>query len=155
MLAPPLKGELIDFDFYRDIGLVSIRPTLPVRPALISAPDQPLVAQTTVFSVGCDNGGQPHVERSRITRLNRYTGPPNVEVSGAPTSGRSGGGLFAANGSLIGVCNAANEAENEGIYASLATIHWQLSQVGLDRLIPAPAQPAAAIAAAPAPVRNP
>lgn len=56
--------------------------------------------------------------------------------------------MFAADGSLIGVCNAANEAENEGIYASLPTIHWQLNQVGLQRLIPAPQQPVTAIAAA-------
>lgn len=133
----PLVGQLVDFDFYRDIALVSFRPELPVQPVPVSAADPPLDVQSTVFSIGCDNGGQPRIERSRVTRLNRYTGPPNVEVSGTPAGGRSGGGLFTADGRLVGVCNAANEPENEGIFASLATVHWQLEQVGLARLIPA------------------
>ncbi len=136
----PLEGELVDFDFYRDVAVVSVQPKLPVRPVPIASLDQAGDVATNVFSVGCDNGGQPSIERSRITRLNRYTGPPNVEVSGAPSGGRSGGGLFSVDGALIGVCNAANEPENEGIYAALPTVHWQLAQVGLERLVP-PANP--------------
>ncbi|MFO0905468.1 MAG: trypsin-like peptidase domain-containing protein [Pirellulales bacterium] len=132
----PLVGELIDFDFYRDVAVVSIQPKLAVRPAPIASLDQAGEASSAVFSIGCNNGGQPSIERSRITRINRYKGPPNVEVSGAPAGGRSGGGLFSADGALIGVCNASNEPENEGIYAALATVHWQLDQVGLARLIP-------------------
>ncbi|MFO0820887.1 MAG: thioredoxin domain-containing protein [Pirellulales bacterium] len=150
----PIRGELVDFDFYRDIGLVSIRPNLPVKPVPVAAAQPGIEPQSAVFSVGCDNGGQPRLERSKVTRLNRYTGPENVEVSGAPTNGRSGGGLFNAEGALVGVCNASNEPENEGIYAALSTIHWQLGQVGLARLIPGPAAPSAPLApsAPPAPI---
>ena len=41
-----------------------------------------------------------------------------------------GGGLFTETGLLIGVCNAADEKGNEGLYAALASVHWQLDQIG-------------------------
>ncbi|MFT5524108.1 MAG: hypothetical protein ACI9HK_002059, partial [Pirellulaceae bacterium] len=76
----------------------------------------------------------PTLERGQITTVNRYLGPPNIEVSGRPEIGRSGGGLFTNDGLLIGVCNCADEADNEGLYASLPIVHWQLAQVGMQRL---------------------
>jgi hypothetical protein len=45
--------------------------------------------------------------------------------------GRSGGGLFAIDGTLIGVCNAADPADNEGLFAALPSIHDQLDETGL------------------------
>jgi hypothetical protein len=45
--------------------------------------------------------------------------------------GRSGGGLFAIDGTLIGVCNAADPADNEGLFAALPAIHEQLDEAGL------------------------
>jgi hypothetical protein len=41
---------------------------------------------------------------------------------------------------LIGICNFADPADNEGIYASLATIHWELDRIG-QRRIYQPQQP--------------
>jgi hypothetical protein len=74
---------------------------------------------------------------SRVSGINRYLGPPNVEVVGQPTQGRSGGGLFSAEGQLIGICNAADPAENEGIYAALSIVQDQLQQAGLRQLFAA------------------
>ena len=42
--------------------------------------------------------------------------------------GRSGGGVFNANGQLIGVCNAAVPGDNEGLYAALAVVHAELNR---------------------------
>ena len=47
-------------------------------------------------SVGCNNGEDPTVQRSRINSLDRFLGPPNLQVAGQPIIGRSGGGLFSA-----------------------------------------------------------
>jgi hypothetical protein len=52
-------------------------------------------------------------------------------VAGQPVQGRSGGGLFAIDGTLIGVCNAADPADNEGLFAALPSIHDQLDEAGL------------------------
>jgi hypothetical protein len=74
------------------------------------------------------------VRDSRITSIDRYLGPPNIEAAGEPTVGRSGGGLFSQEGMLIGVCNHADPRDDEGIYASLPTIHWELDRVGQRRI---------------------
>ena len=48
-----------------------------------------------------------------------------------PVDGCSGGGLFTDSGVLIGVCNAADPADRQGLYSSFRAIHTQLDQVGL------------------------
>jgi hypothetical protein len=42
--------------------------------------------------------------------------------------------LFSQEGLLIGICNAADPQDDEGIYASLPTIHWELDRVGQRRV---------------------
>jgi hypothetical protein len=54
-----------------------------------------------------------------------------LQVAGLPVQGRSGGGLFSTSGQLIGVCNAADPADQEGLFAAASTIHAQLDQAGL------------------------
>jgi hypothetical protein len=69
---------------------------------------------------------------TRVTWLDRYQGPPNIETSGAPVEGRSGGGLFNDKGELIGVCFAADYEGNKGLYAGLDSIHEMLGRLKLD-----------------------
>ena len=60
--------------------------------------------------------------------------PANIEVAGQPVIGRSGGGLFAADGQLIGVCNLADPKDNEGIYAALTVLQQNLDRAGLSQV---------------------
>jgi hypothetical protein len=83
-----------------------------------------------VFTIGCDKGADPSVRQTHITAVNKYRGKPNFTAAGQPIDGRSGGGLFSADGCLIGICNAADPRDDEGLYAGLASIHWQLDQIG-------------------------
>ncbi|MEO0531622.1 MAG: trypsin-like peptidase domain-containing protein [Planctomycetota bacterium] len=129
-----VAGELVSYDFDADVALVAIRadgvpPTLRVA----SSPGD-IRPGDGVRSVGCDLGADPTVRESRVVDLNRYNGPPNIETTGAPVQGRSGGGLFNAAGQLIGICNFADDAADEGIYAGLASIHAQLDRVRLTEL---------------------
>jgi hypothetical protein len=62
-----------------------------------------------------------------VTALNKYLGPANIEVAGQPVIGRSGGGLFTADGQLIGICNLADPKDDEGIYAALSLVHDHLA----------------------------
>ena len=84
-----------------------------------------------MVTVGCNGGADPTLHHSRITAVDKYLGPANVQVAGQPVQGRSGGGLFSIDGTLIGVCNAADPAENEGLFAALPSIHEQLEEAGL------------------------
>ncbi|MBM4001092.1 MAG: trypsin-like serine protease [Planctomycetes bacterium] len=135
----PFPGQLIAYDAGdRDIALVSFRPGTPVRPAPVAATVESIRSGEPVFGMGCDHGGPLSILRGRITTVDRYSGRQayahNIEVSGEPVDGRSGGGLFNLKGELIGVCNAADPADHEGIYAGLKTVHWQLAQVGQERV---------------------
>ncbi len=130
-----VPGKLLDFDAKdRDIAVLTMRPGVRIRPMKVGSTRQPLRPAMAVFSVGCDHGADPSIRRGRITAIDRYQGAPNIEASGAPVDGRSGGGLFSSDGRLIGVCNAADPADDEGIYAALPSIHWQLTRIGQEQL---------------------
>ncbi|MBI3838593.1 MAG: trypsin-like peptidase domain-containing protein [Planctomycetia bacterium] len=126
-----VPGRLVSYDLKSDIGLVSIRPGVPLHVAQVAPAGQPIARGDKVISVGCNNGGPATALETKITAINKFGGPPNLEIAGLPVQGRSGGGLFTSDGLVIGVCNAADPADNEGLYAALAAIHGQLDQAGL------------------------
>lgn len=149
-VAQVAEAQLVSHDFEVDVALVAIRPQGVVQTAAVGASVGDLRVGDSVTSVGCDLGADPTVREHRVVDLNRYQGPPNVEASGAPIQGRSGGGLFDASGKLVGVCNFADKAADEGIYAGLASIHAQLDRIGMSDLYRG-GVPAAAPAAEPDP----
>jgi hypothetical protein len=126
-----VAGQLIAWDLTRDLALVSIFTDVAVEAAPVGDAARRPTPGEPVLSVGCDGGADPTVHRSRITGVDKYLGPANVQVAGQPVQGRSGGGLFAADGTLIGVCNAADPTDNEGLFAALPAIHEQLEEAGL------------------------
>ncbi len=126
-----VAGQVVAWDLKRDLALVSIFTDVPLEAVRVGSPERSVKPGDTVVTVGCDGGADPTVHHSRITAVNKYLGPANVQVAGQPVQGRSGGGLFAIDGTLIGVCNAADPADNEGLFAALPTIHEQLEEAEL------------------------
>lgn len=130
-LAGHATGQVLSYDLARDIALVSLRVDRPVGVANVAPPRSTVERGDRMVGVGCSNGQDPTVLETRVTSLDRYQGPPNIEASGAPAIGRSGGGLFNGKNELVGVCNNADPEGNEGIYAGLESIHDQLDRLGL------------------------
>jgi hypothetical protein len=126
-----VPATIVDYNLDRDIGLVSIKPAGAVRVAPVASTDTLIDRGDRVTSVGCDHGKDPTALATRVTNVDRYQGPPNIEAGGAPVEGRSGGGLFNAEGRLVGVCFAADYEGNEGLYTALASIHDELDRLGL------------------------
>ncbi|MBN1852820.1 MAG: trypsin-like peptidase domain-containing protein [Pirellulales bacterium] len=124
-------GEVISYDLTCDVGLVRIRPAFPVCSIPVAPVDVNLRPGDPVVSVGCNHGQTPSAWDSRVTTIDRYDGPSNVEATRAPVEGRSGGGLFNSQGELIGVCFAADEQGNEGLYLGLVSIHEELRRNGI------------------------
>ncbi len=148
-----LLGRLVAYDLDKDIGLVSIRPGVPVEVAPVAPKGTRVGRGEKVITVGCNNGGPATAIYSQINSIDKFLGPPNVQVAGLPVEGRSGGGLFTTDGLLIGVCNAADPADNEGLYAAVASIHEQLDRFGLTAVYaarPGPSELAGARAVRPA-----
>ena len=124
-------GRLLSYDEDRDVGLLSIETRLPIRVVRVAPPEYRVSPGDSVINVGCNNGEEPTVRHNRVTSLDRFLGPPNVQVGGLPVLGRSGGGLFSDEGLLIGVCNFADPQDNEGTYAALESIHAELDRAKL------------------------
>lgn len=128
-------GELVFYDAdARDIGLVAIRTSDRIVPVPIAGRDSNIDRGLDIFSIGCDHGEDPTIRRSRIKNRAAYDGAIKYDIYGRPVDGRSGGGLFTADGEFIGVCNAAVVEVDEGIYTALDTVYWQLAKVNLDHL---------------------
>jgi S1-C subfamily serine protease len=153
--AQTVDGQLIGYDLDRDIALISVRIGPGAKAAAVAPPGYTVRPGDRAFTIGCDKGADPSVRQTHITAVNKYRGKPNFTAAGQPIDGRSGGGLFSADGFLIGICNAADPKDDEGLYAGLASIHWQLDQIGqseiyqrsaLASVAPASAGPAVAAA---------
>jgi thiol-disulfide isomerase/thioredoxin len=136
-----VPGQCLHYDEVADLGLVIFTPpgevaSIPVAPEGY----RPKVGDE-VLSVGCDGGATPTSRRHRIQSLDRVHSEQfaYVEVTGAPVQGRSGGGLFSREGYLLGVCNAADPRDNEGLFAPLVAIHRQLDQNQLAFVYESPA----------------
>ncbi len=126
-----IRDRLIRYDLDRDVALVALRSDVPLRPVSIAGPSRTLHVGERVFSIGCNRGQAASVMAGTIRAVNQYLGPDNVTVTGEPVDGRSGGGLFSADGRLIGVCNAADPESHEGLYAAFGTVHKELDAARL------------------------
>lgn len=160
-----VEGQCRYYDLEIDLALVVIEPPFPVR-AIPLAPDHyPLAPGLEVLSVGCDSGADPTVRGHRILSTDRIGTPVGnavpfhyVQVSGAPVGGRSGGGLFAREGYLIGVCNTADPVQDDGHFVPPSMIRRVLKQLDLavvadnPSLIDSVGVPTAVVAPAAAPV---
>lgn len=129
--AERVPGSLLTCDLERDLALVTIRTPSPVKVARVAPVGHNVAQGARVINIGCNNGEPPTARFSRVTSLDKYIGPPNLQVSGVPVQGRSGGGLFSEDGLVIGVCNAADPEENEGLYTALAALHEELQEADL------------------------
>ena len=118
-----VPGRLLGCDLERDVALVGITVTGPIAVAHVAPPSYAVHEGDRVIGIGCSNGAEPTVQESHVNSLDRFRGPPNIEVAGQPVQGRSGGGLFNTQGQVIGVCNAADPSDNEGMFAAPASIY--------------------------------
>jgi len=125
------NGKVLKYDIDADVGLIAIRTQTDLAVSKIALPETPIAQGDMVQSVGCGGGQNPSRQNLRITALNRYRGPDNIECTGVPDQGRSGGGLFNSEGNIVGVCIAADPKESRGLYAGLKAVHQVLNTAGL------------------------
>jgi thiol-disulfide isomerase/thioredoxin len=127
-------GTVVRYDEKADVGLVAVPTDAAVPSVEILPPTLAPQMGDRVACIGCSGGAEPTREQLSITAINKYTGPDNIECTGVPVQGRSGGGLFDADGRLIGVCIAADQEAQRGLYAHAYAIHELLDQCNLAHL---------------------
>jgi thiol-disulfide isomerase/thioredoxin len=133
--SEPYVGTLIDFDSEADVGLIAIPTSNEIPKAEVATRDEAARKGQHVTSIGCGGGDTPSEQKLNVTALNRYLGPDNIECTGVPIQGRSGGGLFNEEGRVIGVCIAADPKEQRGLYSGLQCIHDLLKKTGFAHLV--------------------
>lgn len=126
-----VEGRLVSYDLTRDVGLVAIKTPGPVTVMRLAPPEYRVTPGAPVATVGCNHGDPPTVQHTQVNRLDKYQGPPNIQVAGQPVEGRSGGGLFSSEGYVIGVCNAADPSDREGLFAAPASLYAELDRSNL------------------------
>jgi thiol-disulfide isomerase/thioredoxin len=124
-------GTVVRYDEQSDVGLVAVPTDVAVACTALAPPDGPPQRGDRVSCIGCSGGADPTREQLTITAINKYTGPDNIECTGVPVQGRSGGGLFDGEGRLIGVCIAADQQAQRGLYAHAFAIHALLDECNL------------------------
>ncbi len=145
-----VSGKAIDYDFGRDVGLISIRHggRLPASPVV------PKGYQTKegqgLITAGCSEGNDATAWSTRVTKAR--TGGPSPSYLGtlclsAPKQGRSGGGLYTKDGQVVGVCDFADYQGDRGFYASPESIHGILARNGLSDLAVPEVDPSRVLAA--------
>ncbi|QDV15982.1 Thioredoxin [Gimesia panareensis] len=131
-------GSLVRYNLEADVGLISIPTSGVVAAAKVASMADEVKAGDVVASLGCSSGNLPTLEKIKVTELNRFLGPDNIECTGMPVQGRSGGGLFNRSGQLVGVCFAVDKQEHRGLYAGLPVIHKLLDESNLTALYKQP-----------------
>ncbi len=128
-------GKHIQHDLKLDLGLISIATDNPLPFAQVASGQYEVEKGGAVVSVGCGQGNNPTEQKHLVTWLNRYKGPSNIECTGVPVQGRSGGGLFNKEGEVVGVCMAADEQGRRGLYVGLPAVQGFLKSCGLEELL--------------------
>lgn len=110
-------GTLLGHNMDSDLGLIEFQNTEPKSFSAIVSKDFKISKGDEVFSIGSGAGVlPPKIENMRVLSQDRYEGPHNIQCTGMPLQGRSGGGLFDKDGALIGVTIAADEQSRHGFY---------------------------------------
>lgn len=133
-----IGGRLVKFDAEADVGLVMVETDHPLPTAPVARDVQRAQAQESVLNIGCSGGQPPTAAEVIVTEVNPYIGADNLECTGVPVQGRSGGGLFRSSGELVGVCIAADPDRKRGVYAGLLAVHELLEQTGYASLFRTP-----------------
>jgi S1-C subfamily serine protease len=127
-----IEAELIARDLDTDLAILRIRGQLAFPyVARIARGDAPPAIGTRVTTIGFDRGAKLIGFSTRVRAVDRIDMEqgggfrPFLVTDDPPEVGRSGGGLFRADGALVGVCIARAEpakGRTLGLFSSLANV---------------------------------
>lgn len=132
-------ASLIGGDHNSDLAFLKIQSTKIMPAVRLTAAAPSVTKDQNLVSFGCNGGADPTLLKTKVVDINRYNGPANLVCSVDPQSGRSGGGLFDANGSLVGVCSCADRKLKEGLYMAHSPIVELVKGLKLTSILATPA----------------
>jgi S1-C subfamily serine protease len=140
-----VPAEVVATDPPADVAIVRIRGMVALPyVARIAPPGAALEAGTVVTSVGIDEGAKLSSWMAHVVAVEQFemegmgAERPYVITTRPPEHGRSGGGLFLDDGTLVGVCVGRVQiikGRRSGIFAAGASVHRLLRDNDLDGLV--------------------
>ena len=109
-----------------DVALLEIA-TTHALPVVELADAVPSVGDSLI-SCGRDESGKLTAESTRLTAIDRYNAPLNLECDQYPPVGRSGGGLFDTSGRLVGVLQGRRNDARLALYVRLPAVRELLGR---------------------------
>jgi len=129
------QGSALDWDDGRDVGLIAFKPGRKLESTPVVAVGYRVRKGEKFTTIGCDAGRDATawttVCLDPSTRLEGQPAYKGFECDHNPPQGRSGGGCYALDGRLAGVCDFGSGSTDSGIYASPDSLHAILQRHGL------------------------
>jgi thiol-disulfide isomerase/thioredoxin len=127
------KGQAMDYDFVKDVGLLRIRPGKRIPAARVVPAFWKPEKNMGMIAVGCPEGQDATAWDTVIVKASMMNVPGHqqyeaIECTTAPKQGRSGGGLFTHDGFVAGVCDFASPQDDHGLYATPRSIYSMLDR---------------------------
>ncbi|WZO96616.1 thioredoxin domain-containing protein [Isosphaeraceae bacterium EP7] len=137
------KGQAMDYDFVKDVGLLRIRPGKRIPAARVVPAFWKPKKDMGMIAVGCPEGQDATAWDTVIVKASMMNVPGHqqyeaIECTTAPKQGRSGGGLFTHDGFVAGVCDFASPQDDHGLYATPRSIYAMLDRNNLMALYAPP-----------------
>lgn len=135
-----VNGKFVYSDPHSDLGLIQLDRGHGLTTQYQLAPrGYSIEVGDEVIAYDWSHGATPERLYSvarHVTHVNRYLGPSNIETTGQPLPGSSGGPLILRkNGLIIGVTSGALIGEDRGLYTGLEAIYQALDATGFRQLI--------------------
>lgn len=127
------SGAVVGRDAQNDIAIVKVTALRPLPAATIVPEDYKVKPRDPVIAAGCPGGQTPPFVYSNNSAcalvIDRYSGGANITTSCMPEQGASGGGLYNAQGQLIGVCSAHDQKEKTGLYTGTKELYNLINKI--------------------------
>ena len=120
-----ITAKLLRLDEQNDLAVLEVNADLPAVDLSATKPG----VSATVTSVGISRSDDAKLEElsHKITAVDKYNSPRNLETDGQQVVGRSGGGLF-FNGQLCGIIQVRRNDVARSIYVSIEPIREVLTK---------------------------
>lgn len=132
------------YDRAGDAGLMKFDQPDILKSRLMLAPRRQEVEVGELVRVygwkGTGRSEQLYTLRQQVVSLNLFVGPDNIETTGVPIPGASGGPLVTMSDDLIiGITSAADVTYGQGVYCGLEPIYKLFEHAARHQLAPADA----------------
>jgi len=125
------SGEVVSRSEDLDVAFVAIHPGRVLPAAQVGTIDDRTDVGEMLFCAGCPHGALPRLYCVRVTAVDAYEPPENIECNTALCMGMSGAGLFNASSRLVGFCKGVDLHRNRTLFCDESIVDIPMPPVAV------------------------